>query len=108
VLEAQIIQFPLSARQRSEKSMAQREIQRRRARDRPGCDLSHRLHHPRDRGMNVETADAILGFEAGDREDPAAPRPNHAARQCRKKIGPVVMEAFPFAGSAANGCRPRS
>ena len=38
------------------------------------------------------------GTKAGDGEDAAAPRPQHVARYVEKKIGPVVMEAFPFAG----------
>ena len=90
-LEAQIIQFPLSAPSEDpEKTMAQREIQ-------------HVVEHAIDElpeafrivfitrvieGMNVEETAEMLGPEAGDREDPAAPRPHHAARQCGKENRP--------------------
>src|SRR6478752_442573 len=100
VLEAQIIQFPLAASEDPEKTMAQREIQ-------------HVVEHAIDdlpeafrivfitrviEGMNVEETAEILG-----------PKPQtvktrlHRARtmlrdNVERKIDPVVMEAFPFAG----------
>src|SRR5258706_1184949 len=100
-LEAQIIQFPLSAASEDpEKSMAQREIQ-------------HVVEHAIDdlpeafrivfitrviEGMNVkETAD-ILGLKP----ETVKTRLHRARAMLRdnveKKIGPVMMEAFPFAG----------
>jgi len=99
-LEAQIIQFPNSAAEDPEKSMAQREIR-------------HVVEHAIDElpeafrivfitrvieGMNVgETAD-ILGLKP----ETVKTRLHRARTMLRdnveKKIGPVVMEAFPFAG----------
>jgi RNA polymerase sigma-70 factor (ECF subfamily) len=100
-LEAQIIQFPLtSASDDPEKSMAQREIQ-------------HVVEVAIDElpepfrlvfitrvieGMNVEETAEILGLK------PETVKTRlHRARailrdNVEKKIGPVVMEAFPFAG----------
>src|SRR6476646_10742336 len=100
-LEAQIIQFPLSAAsQDPEKSMAQREIQ-------------HVVEHAIDdlpeafrivfitrviEGMNVEETAEILGLKP----ETVKTRLHRARAMLRdnveKKIGPVVMEAFPFAG----------
>jgi RNA polymerase sigma-70 factor, ECF subfamily len=101
VLEAQIIQFPLSASSADpEKSMAQREIQ-------------HVVEHAIDdlpdafrivfitrviEGMNVEETAEILGLKP----ETVKTRLHRARAMLRenieKKIGPVVMEAFPFAG----------
>jgi RNA polymerase sigma-70 factor, ECF subfamily len=101
VLEAQIIQFPLSAPSEDpEKSMAQREIQ-------------HVVEHAIDElpeafrivfitrvieGMNVEETADILGLKP----ETVKTRLHRARTMLRdnveKKIGPVVMEAFPFAG----------
>ena len=101
VLEAQIIQFPLSATSADpEKSMAQREIQ-------------HVVEHAIDdlpeafrivfitrviEGMNVEETAEILGLKP----ETVKTRLHRARTMLRdnieKKIGPVVMEAFPFAG----------
>jgi RNA polymerase sigma-70 factor (ECF subfamily) len=100
-LEAQIIQFPRSgASEDPEKSMAQREIQ-------------HVVEHAIDElpdgfrvvfitrvieGMNVEETAEILGLK------PVTVKTRlHRARamlrnNVEKKIGPIVMEAFPFAG----------
>ena len=99
-LEAQIIQFPLAASEDPEKSMAQREIQ-------------HVVEHAIDElpepfrlvfitrvieGMNVDETTEIL------RLNPVTVKTSlHRARallrdNVEKKIGPVVMEAFPFAG----------
>jgi RNA polymerase sigma-70 factor, ECF subfamily len=99
-LEAQIIQFPLLAPSEPEKSMAQREIQ-------------HVVEHAIDdlpeafrlvfitrviEGMNVEETAEILGLKP----ETVKTRLHRARALLRdnieKKIGPVVMEAFPFAG----------
>ena len=100
-LEAQIIQFPLSAASEDpEKSMAQREIQ-------------HVVEHAIDdlpeafrivfitrviEGMNVEETAEILGLKP----ETVKTRLHRARTMLRdnveKKIGPIVMEAFPFAG----------
>jgi len=100
-LEAQIIQFPLSAASEDpEKSMAQREIQ-------------HVVEHAIDElpeafrivfitrvieGMNLEETAEILGLKP----ETVKTRLHRARTMLRdnveKKIGPVVMEAFPFAG----------
>src|SRR5436305_5649109 len=98
-LEAQIIQFPRAADD-PEKSMAQREIQ-------------HVVEHAIDElpeafrlvfitrvieGMNVEETADILGLKP----ETVKTRLHRARTMLRdnveKKIGPVVMEAFPFAG----------
>ncbi|SDT16658.1 RNA polymerase sigma factor [Bradyrhizobium canariense] len=100
-MEAQIIQFPLSAvAEDPEKSMAQREIQ-------------HVVEHAIDElpeafrvvfitrvieGMNIEETADILGLKP----ETVKTRLHRARAMLRdnveKKIGPVVMEAFPFAG----------
>jgi RNA polymerase sigma-70 factor (ECF subfamily) len=99
-LEAQIIQFPLSSADDPEKSMAQREIQR---------VVEHAIDELPEafrivlitrviEGMNVEETADILGLK------PETVKTRlHRARtmlrdQVEKKIGPLVMEAFPFAG----------
>jgi RNA polymerase sigma-70 factor (ECF subfamily) len=100
VLEAQIIQFPLSSPDDPEKSMAQREIQ-------------HVVEHAIDElpeafrlvfitrvieGMNVEETADILGLKP----ETVKTRLHRARTMLRdnveRKIGPIVMEAFPFAG----------
>ena len=100
-LEAQIIQFPLmSAADDPEKSMAQREIQ-------------HVVEAAIDElpepfrivfitrvveGMNVEETADILDLKP----ETVKTRLHRARAMLRdnveKKIGPIVMEAFPFAG----------
>jgi RNA polymerase sigma-70 factor, ECF subfamily len=100
-LEAQIIQFPLmSAADDPEKSMAQREIQ-------------HVVEGAIDElpepfrmvfitrvveGMNVEETADILGVKP----ETVKTRLHRARTMLRdnveRKIGPVVMDAFPFAG----------
>jgi RNA polymerase sigma-70 factor, ECF subfamily len=99
-LEAQIIQFPLAAPEDPEKSMAQREIQ-------------HVVEHAIDElpeafrlvfitrvveGMNVEETAEILDLKP----ETVKSRLHRARTMLRdiveKKIGPVVMDAFPFAG----------
>ena len=100
-LEAQIIQFPHSATSEDpEKTMAQREIQR---------VVEHAIDELPDlfrivfitrviEGMNVEETAEILGLKP----ETVKPRLHRARTMLRenveKKIGPVVMEAFPFAG----------
>jgi RNA polymerase sigma-70 factor (ECF subfamily) len=101
MLEAQIIQFPRpAASEDPEKSMAQRQIQ-------------HVVEHAIDdlpeafrivfitrviEGMNVEETAEILGLKP----ETVKTRLHRARTMLRdnveKKIGPVVMEAFPFAG----------
>ena len=100
VLEAQIIQFPRAASDDPEKSMAMRQIQ-------------HVVEHAIDElpeafrlvfitrvieGMNVEETAEILGLKP----ETVKTRLHRARAMLRdnveKKIGPVVMEAFPFAG----------
>src|SRR5450759_3069717 len=101
VLEAQIIQFPLSgAFEDPEKSMAQRQIQQ---------VVEHAIDDLPDNfrivfitraieGMNVEETAAILGLKP----ETVKTRLHRARAMLRenveRKIGPVVMEAFPFAG----------
>lgn len=100
-LKAQIIQFPHSAASEDpEKSMAQRQIQ-------------HVVEHAIDElpdafrivfitrvieGMNVEETADILGLKS----QTVKTRLHRARTMLRdnveEKIGPVVMEAFPFAG----------
>jgi len=100
-LEAQIIQFPHSATSEDpEKTMAQREIQR---------VVEHAIDELPDlfrivfitrviEGMNVEETAEILGLKP----ETVKTRLHRARTMLRenveKKIGPVVMEAFPFAG----------
>ena len=101
VLEAQIIQFPLSSPPEDpEKSMAQREIQQ---------VVEHAIDDLPEafrivfitrviEGMNVEETAEILGLKP----ETVKTRLHRARAMLRdnveKKIGPVVMEAFPFAG----------
>jgi RNA polymerase sigma-70 factor (ECF subfamily) len=100
-LEAQIIQFPLSAAAEDpEKAMAQRQIQR---------VVEHAIDELPDtfrivfitrviEGMNVEETAEILGLKP----ETVKTRLHRARTMLREsvesKIGPVVMEAFPFAG----------
>jgi len=99
-LEAQIIQFPLSAPSDPEKTMAQREIQQ---------VVEHAIDDLPEafrivfitrviEGMNVEETAEILGLKP----ETVKTRLHRARTMLRdnveKKIGPVVMEAFPFAG----------
>jgi RNA polymerase sigma-70 factor (ECF subfamily) len=100
-LEAQIIQFPLSApTEDPEKTMAQREIQ-------------HVVEHAIDElpeafrivfitrvieGMNVEETADILGLKPETVKTRLHRARNMLRDNVERKIGPVVMEAFPFAG----------
>ena len=100
-LEAQIIQFPVSAGSEDpEKTMAQREIQQ---------VVEHAIDDLPEafrivfitrviEGMNVEETAELLGLKP----ETVKTRLHRARTMLRdnveKKIGPVVMEAFPFAG----------
>ena len=99
-LEAEIIQFPLAAAADPEKSMAQREIQ---------AVVEHAIDELPEafrlvfitrviEGMNVEETADILSLKP----ETVKSRLHRARTMLRdiveKKIGPVVMEAFPFAG----------
>ncbi|QOZ31032.1 RNA polymerase sigma factor [Bradyrhizobium sp. CCBAU 53421] len=98
--EAQIIQFPLSSAADPEKSMAQREIQQ---------FVEHAIDELPEafrlvfitrviEGMNVEETADILGLKP----ETVKTRLHRARTMLRdnveRKIGPIVMEAFPFAG----------
>ncbi|UWU94737.1 RNA polymerase sigma factor [Bradyrhizobium sp. CB1015] len=100
-LEAQIIQFPLSsAATDPEKSMAQREIQRvvERAVDELPETFRMVFIARVMEGMSVEETAELLGIKP----ETVKTRLHRARTMLRenveKKIGPVVMDAFPFAG----------
>jgi RNA polymerase sigma-70 factor, ECF subfamily len=97
---AQIIQFPFSAVSDPEKTMAQREIQQ---------VVEHAIDDLPEafrivfmtrvvEGMNVEETADILGLKP----ETVKTRLHRARAMLRdnveRKIGPVAMEAFPFAG----------
>ena len=99
-LEAQIIQFPNSASEDPEKSMAQREIR-------------HVVEHAIDElpeafrivfitrvieGMNVEETAELLDLKPETVKTRLHRARNMLKENVERKIGPVVMEAFPFAG----------
>jgi RNA polymerase sigma-70 factor, ECF subfamily len=100
-LEAQIIQFPLSsAAGDPEKSMAQREIQRvvERAIDELP-DVFRMVFIARVmEGMNIEETAELLGVKP----ETVKTRLHRARTMLRenveKEIGPIVLDAFPFAG----------
>ena len=101
VLEAQIIQFPYSgASEDPEKSMAQREIQRVVERAIDELPEAFRIVFITRviEGMNVEETAEILKLKP----ETVKTRLHRARAMLRdnveSKIGPVVMEAFPFAG----------
>ena len=100
VLDAQIIQFPLSSTDDPEKSMAQREIQR---------VVEHAIDELPEafrlvfitrviEGMNVEETAEILGLKPEKVKTRLHRARNLLRENVERKIGPVVMEAFPFAG----------
>jgi RNA polymerase sigma-70 factor (ECF subfamily) len=100
-LEAQIIQFPHSAQSEDpEKSMAQREIQHVVERAIDDLPEAFRIVFITRviEGMNVEETAEILGLKP----ETVKTRLHRARAMLRdnveKKIGPVVMDAFPFAG----------
>jgi RNA polymerase sigma-70 factor (ECF subfamily) len=99
-LEAEIIQFPLSAATDPEKSMAQREIQ---------AVVEHAIDELPEafrlvfitrviEGMNVEETAEILSLKPETVKSRLHRARNMLRDIVEKKIGPVVMEAFPFAG----------
>jgi RNA polymerase sigma-70 factor, ECF subfamily len=100
-LEAQIIQFPHSAMSEDpEKTMAQREIQR---------VVEHAVDELPDNfrivfitrvieGMNVEETAEILGLKPETVKTRLHRARSMLRENVEKKIGPVVMDAFPFAG----------
>ncbi len=99
-LEAQIIQFPLSAAPDPERTMAQREIQKvvEHAIDElPGAFRLVFITRVVE-GMSVEETAQLLKLKP----ETVKTRLHRARAMLRdnveKKIGPVVMEAFPFAG----------
>jgi RNA polymerase sigma-70 factor (ECF subfamily) len=100
-LEAQIIQFPNSATSADpEKSMAQREIQQvvERAIDElPDAFRSVFITRVIE-GMNVEETSEILGLKPETVKTRLHRARNLLRDNVEKKIGPVVMDAFPFAG----------
>ena len=98
--QAQIIPFPLASSDDPEKSMAQREIQ-------------HVVEHAIDElpepfqlvfitrvieGMNVEETAEILSLKPETVKTRLHRARNLLRDNVERKIGPVVMEAFPFAG----------
>jgi RNA polymerase sigma-70 factor (ECF subfamily) len=101
VLEAQIIQFPLSAPSGDpEKSMAQREIQAVVERAIDELPEAFRIVFITRviEGMNVEESAAILGLKPETVKTRLHRARNMLRDNVERKIGPVVMEAFPFAG----------
>ncbi len=99
-LEAQIIHFPLAASTDPEKTMAQREIQRVVERAIDELPEPFRLVFITRviEGMNVEETAEILALKP----ETVKTRLHRARAMLRenveKKIGPIVTEAFPFAG----------
>jgi RNA polymerase sigma-70 factor, ECF subfamily len=99
-IEAQIIQFPLSAPADPEKTMAQREIQHVVERAIDELPEPFRLVFITRvvEGMNVEETAEILDLKP----ETVKTRLHRARAMLRenveRKIGPVAMEAFPFAG----------
>ena len=98
-LEAQIIQFPLVSTD-PEKSMAQREIQRVVEQAIDELPEAFRLVFITRviEGMNVEETAEILGLKAETVKTRLHRARNLLRDNVVKKIGPVVMAAFPFAG----------
>jgi len=99
-LEAQVIPFPRALADDPEKSMAQREIQHVVERAIDELPEPFRLVFITRvvEGMNVEETAEILGL----RPETVKTRLHRARAMLRdnveRKIGPVVMDAFPFAG----------
>jgi RNA polymerase sigma-70 factor, ECF subfamily len=100
-LEAQIIQFPNSATSADpEKSMAQREIQQvvERAIDELPDAFRIVFITRVIEGMNVEETSEILGLKPETVKTRLHRARNLLRDNVEKRIGPVVMQAFPFAG----------
>ena len=99
--EAEIIQFPLSAQNDDpERTMAQRQILQlvEQATDDLAGALSAGVHHAGDRRNERRGNGRTSRHQAGDRENPVAPGAELVRDQLDKQIGPVLMDAFPFAG----------
>ena len=98
--EAEIIQFPLSAAADPEKSMAQREIQNVVEHAIDELPAAFRLVFITRviEGMNVEETAEILGVKPETVKSRLHRARNMLRDIVEQKIGPVVMEAFPFAG----------
>jgi len=98
-LEAQIIQFPLVSTD-PEKSMAQREIQRVVEQAIDELPEGFRLVFITRviEGMNVEETAEILGLKPETVKTRLHRARNLLRDNVEKKIGPLIMEAFPFAG----------
>jgi len=100
VLNAQIIPFPTAAASDPEKTMAQRQIQHvvEQAIDELPEPFRIVFMTRVVEGMNVEETAEILGLKP----ETVKTRLHRARAVLRdnveRKIGPVVMEAFPFAG----------
>ena len=99
-LEAQIIQFPLASTDDPEKSMAQREIQRVVEQAIDELPEGFRLVFITRviEGMNVEETAEILGLKPETVKTRLHRARNLLRDNVEKKIGPLIMEAFPFAG----------
>jgi RNA polymerase sigma-70 factor (ECF subfamily) len=99
-LEAQVIPFPVSSAADPERSMAQREIQRvvERAIDELPDAFRMVFIARVMEGMNIEETADLLGVKP----ETVKTRLHRARTMLRenveKEIGPVVMDAFPFAG----------
>ncbi len=99
-LEAQIIKFPVSPAGDPERTMAQREIQRvvERAIDELPDAFRMVFVARVMEGMNIEETAELLGVKP----ETVKTRLHRARTMLRenveKEIGPVVMDAFPFAG----------
>jgi RNA polymerase sigma-70 factor (ECF subfamily) len=99
-LKAEIIPLPLASSDDPEKSMAQREIQQVVERAIDELPEAFRLVFMTRvvEGMNVEETANLLGLKP----ETVKTRLHRARAMLRdnveRKIGPVVMEAFPFAG----------
>ena len=98
--QAQIIPFPLASSDDPEKSMAQREIQ---------TVVEHAIDELPEpfrlvfitrviEGMNVEETAQILGLTPETVKTRLHRARNLLRGNVERKIGPVMMEAFPFAG----------
>ena len=99
--DAEIIRFPLASADDPEKSMAQREIREVVERAIDELPEAFRIVFITRviEGMNVEETAGILGLKP----ETVKTRLHRARAMLRdnveRKIGPVVMEAFPFAGA---------
>src|SRR5437763_6790192 len=99
-LEAQIIQFPLASTDDPEKSMVQREIQRVVEQAIDELPEAFRLVFITRviEGMNVEETAELLGLKPETVKTRLHRARNLQRDNVEKKIGPLIMEAFPFAG----------